>query len=358
MRPVKLVDLFCGAGGFSLGAHLAGFNVAVAVDNDPILSSSYSANFADTRLLTRDVSSLSGVELLKAAGGSIDGIFGGPPCQGFSDIGRRDKDDPRRQLLGHFFRIVKEVEPSFFVMENVRGLANSDARNVLDEALAQVSGRYELLGPHIWDAAAFGAATKRQRLFVVGYRKDLQAMVTLEDVERQRCPPVTVRAAIDDLGCASELGEVDGFDTWKLPPTRSVSKYARGLRAANGCFTGHRPTLHTPKVVQRFQSIPHGGMDKIGRHPRLSWEGQCPTLRAGTGSDKGSYQSVRPIHPDEPRVITAREAARLQGFPDWHLFHPTVWHSFRMIGNSVSPIMARAIFTAIRTALYDETRPR
>lgn len=123
------------------------------------------------------------------------------------------------------------------------------------------------------------------------------------------------------------------------------------LRASDKVFTGHRPTIHTQGVVDRFARVKQGQVDPVGRHPRLAWEGLCPTLRAGTGADKGSYQAVRPIHPEEDRVITVREAARLQGFPDTHLFHPTVWHSFRMIGNSVSPIMAKAIFSAIAAHL-------
>jgi DNA (cytosine-5)-methyltransferase 1 len=89
----------------------------------------------------------------------------------------------------------------------------------------------------------------------------------------------------------------------------------------------------------------------------LKWDGQCPTLRAGTGSDRGSFQSVRPIHPDEPRVITVREAARLQGFPDCHFFHKTVWHSFRMIGNSVSPFVSEAVFCAIKACLIKAQKP-
>jgi len=113
-------------------------------------------------------------------------------------------------------------------------------------------------------------------------------------------------------------------------------------------FTGHRRTVHTPAVLKRFAAVEQGGFDIVGRHPRLNWNGQCPTLRAGTGSDRGSFQSVRPIHPDDPRVITVREGARLQGFPDCFRFHPTVWHSFRMIGNSVSPIISKVIFSAIK----------
>lgn len=123
------------------------------------------------------------------------------------------------------------------------------------------------------------------------------------------------------------------------------------MRDSSGLITGHTKTVHGPAIAKRFAALGPGLIDPIGRHPKLAWDGQCPTLRAGTGADRGSYQSVRPIHPDEPRVITVREAARLQGFPDAHRFHPTVWHSFRMIGNSVSPLIAREIFMAIAAKL-------
>jgi DNA (cytosine-5)-methyltransferase 1 len=350
-----LVDLFSGCGGFSLGAHQAGFRVAAAFDNDPILASSYSYNFPKTRLVLEDVARLDAAAIRAATGGRVDGIFGGPPCQGFSDIGRRRPDDPRRQLLGHFFRIVHQVQPAFFVMENVRGLAYSDARGVLDEALKLVDDDYEILGPYIWDASHFGAATRRARLFVVGIHKDRGEALTVEDIAVSKRPAASVRSAIGDLDGAVPVGVTEGFDIWRRTRQGRPFDYARPLRAPDGLFTGQRATEHTPEVVARFRKVPEGGVDPVGRHPRLAWAGQCPTLRAGTGADRGSYQSVRPIHPSEPRVITVREAARLQGFPDVHRFHPTVWHSFRMIGNSVSPIIARAIFSAIRSKF--ESRP-
>lgn len=126
---MRLVDLFCGCGGFSLGAHEAGFDVVSAYDVDPKLTLSFARNFPDTTLNLEDVTTLTGARILASAGGRIDGIFGGPPCQGFSDIGRRAVDDPRRQLLGHFFRLVAEVEPTFFVMET-RQPRRSKAREV------------------------------------------------------------------------------------------------------------------------------------------------------------------------------------------------------------------------------------
>ena len=163
-------------------------------------------------------------------------------------------------------------------------------------------------------------------------------------LEQKKDTTETVRAAIADLEGAVFIGERSGFDVWKIARTDIASKYGEGLRAPDKCFTGHKKTIHSSRVERRFGELGQGGLDVVGRHRRLAWVGQCPALRAGTGPDRGSYQSVRPIHPVHDRVITVREAARLQGFPDKHLFHPTVWHSFRMIGNSVSPFMARAIF--------------
>ncbi|WP_377275152.1 DNA cytosine methyltransferase [Rhizobium sp. R86522] len=351
IRP-KLVDLFCGTGGFSLGAHRAGFEVTTAIDIDQTLTSSFSRNFGQTTLLNRDVSTLTGQQLIQYAGHEIDGIFGGPPCQGFSAMGHRNSEDPRRELLGHFFRLVAEVRPSFFVMENVVGLSYPDAKPVLEEALSLVTSNYEIVGPVVLDAAEYGAATKRRRLFVIGYDRARCDDLTTADFLGARRPAATVADAIEDLRHAREIGHTDGFDIWQLPPEVVPNRYRDALLTADRRFTGHRPTLHTDEVTARFKNVPMGGIDKVGRHPRLAWDGQCPTLRAGTGSDRGSFQSVRPIHPDLPRVITVREAARLQGFPDSFVFHPTVWHSFRMIGNSVSPIISEAIFSTLRSKLY------
>ena len=236
-------------------------------------------------------------------------------------------------------------------MENVLGLAHSNARDVLDQALRLVEDEYEIMGPVILNAADFGAATNRRRLFVIGIHKDSGEALTLKDFNDLKRTPATVRAAITDIEDAVAPGEHEGFDIWRITRSGLPSDYARALRAPDGHFTGHRITEHRARVVARFNKVPEGGIDPIGRHPRLSWSGQCPPLRAGTGADRGSYQSVRSIHPKHPRVITVREAARLQGFPDSYRFHPTVWHSFRMIGNSVSPIIARAISRGIAAKL-------
>jgi len=169
---------------------------------------------------------------------------------------------------------------------------------------------------------------------------------------RLRRSPATVKDAIGDLGGAINTGvDAHGFDYWKISRHKRPSEYSQALRTPDRTFSSHRSTQHSAAVVERFSKVLPGGLERIGRHPRLKWNGQCPTLRAGTGADKGSFQAVRPIHPQESRVITVREAARLQGFPDRHLFHSTIWHSFRMIGNSVSPIVSTVIFSVLADKL-------
>ena len=110
---------------------------------------------------------------------------------------------------------------------------------------------------------------------------------------------------------------------------------------------GVYPTKHTDAVKERYKELAHGQQDQISKSKRLDPDGFCPTLRAGTGPEKGSYQAVRPIHYEYARVITPREAARLQGFPDWYKLPDTIWHAFRQIGNSVSPIAAERVLSAI-----------
>ena len=348
---LRIVDLFCGCGGFALGAHHSGFSPSISFDIDANLTSSIKRNFPGTELVLADLKGVNGTDVQRQIGGRVDGLFGGPPCQAFSSIGQRRADDPRRSLLGQYYRLVAELEPTFFVMENVEGLGFKDARPVLDDALGMVPSRYKLFGPVIFDAADFGAATRRRRLFVIGYDPEYVDEIRMDDFADAKEAPSSVRDAIADLSDSAPIGEDDGFDAWRLSDQRTLSPYAAAMRSEDLCFTGHRKTIHRQEVSARFASVAQGDTDSVGRHPRLHWERQCPTLRAGTGSDRGSFQSVRPLHPVEPRVITVREAARLQGFPDSFRFHPTVWHSFRMIGNSVSPIIARKIFGIIASRM-------
>ncbi|ESZ37918.1 DNA-cytosine methyltransferase [Mesorhizobium sp. L2C066B000] len=336
--------MFSGCGGFSLGAHAAGMKTVLAVDIDQTLSSSFGINFPEGKMHLGDISNLTDSKLNRLIPEGVDAIIGGAPCQAFSEIGANDPSDPRRKLVSQFFRVVASVDPAFFVFENVRGLMFEKNVGELHTGLKGLPSHWKILGPVIVDASDFGAPTRRKRVIVFGFNTRKVSVPKLEALINPVAERVTVEDAISDLqGSAPATPGEAGFSRWNYKAVPTLSTYALRMRDPSGYFTGHMKTQHSESTLGRFAKLRPGEVDAIGRYPRLEWHGLCPTLRAGTGSDKGSYQAVRPVHPDEDRVITPREAARLQGFPDRFIFHPTVWHSCRMIGNSVSPIMAEVL---------------
>ncbi|MBR0666120.1 DNA cytosine methyltransferase [Roseomonas hellenica] len=366
----SVVDLFCGAGGFSLGAALTGFDILGSIDLDETLTSSYRTNFPSANLIHADISAIepSAIAMKIAGGRRVDVVVGGPPCQGFSHIGARQTLDARNQLLVHFFRQVAGLSPRCFVMENVPGLLDGPGRGLLEDGIALLNSRYKIVGPFIVDAANFGAATRRRRVLVVGY--DPADVDPISEEMLRSCgtrSATTVKDAIRDLPEPRSDLDKNDLGWWKFDGRhRRLSEYARWARTAPieglgdaiakerlraGLVSGLHDTTHTPNVQARFAATRTGGEDPVSRYPRLEWEGQSRTLRAGTGSERGAFQSMRPIHPEKARVISVREGARLQGFPDWFVFHRTKWHSFRMIGNSVSPVLSRAIFSYLSERL-------
>ena len=372
MPYFTLIDLFAGAGGLSLGAARAGFTVEAAVETDPNALETHRKNFPATKHPCADISKLSGRDLLKVSGirkGQLGGIIGGPPCQGFSAIGKRNAEDPRNELFVHFFRLVKKTQPIFFLAENVPGILNP-AHDVLREtAFALIKDAYELLPPIKINASDYCSPTIRTRVFFIGYKPKFFKELSPESFVRPKnLKPVRVREALEglpeDIHPEWQMEEdgwrqveeiehsyfserITGMIPYGMGHGPSVERYIN-KREVSGCLG----TRHSLKLEKRYGDLRPGEKDEISKSVRLDPEGFCPTIRAGTGPDKGSYQAVRPIHPTKPRVITPREAARLQGFPDWFVFHRTKWHSFRQIGNSVCPITAEILFRIILEKLF------
>lgn len=363
---LKVIDLFAGVGGMSLGATKAGFSMAGAVELDPIAIETHELNFPKSTHLKCDVTSLTGDDLrreLKLNRGEPIGIIGGPPCQGFSSMGRRDIEDPRNSLFIHYFRIVSELQPDFFVAENVLGILDSKYDKIREDAFALLKKKYTVLQPVMISAKDVGAPTTRTRVFFIGIKKSYKLPAPKIEFGIQLEKYNYVRDALFGLTDEVNFNEENWVNTEKHQDSYST-KISKLIPEGVGDPTsierflikseisGMVGTRHTEEVIRRFELVLEGQTDKVSRAPRLRQDGFCPTLRAGTNKDRGSYQAVRPIHPTQNRVITPREAARLQGFPDWFQFHKTKWHSFRQIGNSVSPIVAEHILNRIKEHLF------
>lgn len=367
----QIIDLFAGVGGFTLGAIRAGFHLALAVELDEHAMASHQLNFPGFNHLSADISCLDSKQLMRHAGleiGELEGLVGGPPCQGFSLIGKRNISDNRNNLFVKFFELVKDCRPKFFIVENVLGILHKQYSAIRDNAFGHVRGNYTLLEPMKLKASDFGAPTSRERVFFIGYRSDITGSLSHEDFEYYKVESMTTVAdALFGLPSQIDSNWLREADSWRLVQPLPNSPFYNQLNnnipkgvgneeslrlyrdesKVSGCFG----TRHAPDIAKRYGQLKSGERDPISKSARLELDGFCPTLRAGTGPDRGSYQAVRPIHPIEPRVITPREAARLQGFPDWFRFAPSKWHSFRQIGNSVSPILAEVVFRVIGSRL-------
>ena len=374
VHPIA-VDLFAGAGGLSLGFQQAGFDVRAAVEYDPIHSAAHEFNFPDCATICRDVTGIDGDYIRSQSGigkADICAVVGGAPCQGFSLIGYRALDDPRNRLASHFVRLVKELQPRYFVFENVKGLTIGRHKNFLHELINEFKRiGYSIVEPYrVLNALWFGVPQDRERLFIIGARKGLalpsyplpthQPDRAIHDIRKLPLTP-TVWDAIGDLPEVEEYEELLARD-WVDAKFGRPSEYAKTLSiAANGKrtlrLTSSLRTVHTPDSQKRFNNTRHGCVEEVSRFLKLDPAGYCNTLRAGTASDRGAFTSPRPIHPHTPRCITVREAARLHSYPDWFRFHVTKWHGFRQIGNSVPPLLARAVALQVVAALPKALRP-
>lgn len=372
-RPIT-IDLFAGAGGLSLGFEQAGFDVVAAVEIDPVHACVHKFNFPDCAVIPRSVSDINGAYIRKAADLSkkdtVDVVIGGAPCQGFSLMGQRALDDPRNSLVRDFIRIVRELQPSYFLFENVKGLTIGKHRQFLKELIQELDkSGYSVLQPwQVLNAKDYDVPQSRERLFLIG-AKDTRLLPQYPDPLG-----VTINCAdaLDDLPdaeCYEQLLFCDEVPAEYLRPPKDYSaemrcshsrawKYGYRRKWNRNVLTSSRRTKHTAISRRRFDTTEPGTVEPISRFFRLPPDGVSNTLRAGTDSARGAFTSPRPIHYKYARCVTVREMARLHGFPDWFRFNETKWHGGRQIGNSVPPPLAFAIAREfIRVLPYEPNQP-
>lgn len=376
---MRVIDLFAGCGGLSLGFEMAGFEIPLAIELDEWASETYRNNHPDTNVLTGDITQITDLEnLIDKKYLPIDGIIGGPPCQGFSLSGNRDKNDPRNSLFMEFVRFVKFYNPKFFVMENVTGILSmktKDNKSVKDLILKE----YDDAGYNVkickLNAAEFGVPQARVRIVFIGIRKDLKF------IEEKIGPTpflfnenqVTLEQAIMDLPQINS-GEGNEELSYNAPVQ---NKYQEWARANSNMVHNHIAMKHTARLIERFKNIGFGqsvaDVDKShqqrqrGDASKISGKvysqnnmrpfpnKPCPTIPA-------SFQSNF-IHPFLNRNFTAREGARLQSFPDTYIFHgkrtTMSWEKnlsqYQQIGNAVPPLLGKAIAESIKEYIEKET---
>ncbi len=339
MRLTAL-DLFCGAGGLTRGLVEAGFDVVAAVDNwEPALRS-YGATFPDHPVWKEDVTHLDGARLRKQGlSESVDLVAGAPPCQGFSIQRIGADEDGRNNLVLAFGRLVCELEPRMFLMENVPGLLGRRGKTIAARFVREMfAGGYETRSA-ILDAASFGVPQTRRRVFFVGWRQGLLTDFAFPEPLLTENRFRTVREAIEDLPSPPE----------DFSPTPSDRL--------------HRRIRLSPKNLERLALIPPGGgfedlppdlrvnchrngAARIGH--RYVYGRLDPDRPAGTITARfDSFTRGRFAHPWENRNISLREGARLQNFPDDHVFFGTQEEIAAQIGNAIPPLLARAVCGAV-----------
>jgi DNA (cytosine-5)-methyltransferase 1 len=347
----KIIDLFCGAGGMSLGfidrRFCGGFECVLAVDNDRAALATHHANFDGDFVCGNIEEWLEENPKIPKA----DIVIGGPPCQGFSLLNKKRAGDHRRALWEPYLDVVERCGAKLFVMENVSELYRS-------EELAQIERHARRIGfmmnAAILNAADYGAPQTRKRTLIIGWREDELAAPAFPPPQTHTVTPDlinnlpawrTVRDVIGDLGkpIGTEIGEKPPLDLHfgRTPEAKSIARY-KAVPPGGNRFDLQKNARHlTPPCWIKKTS---GGTDLFGR---LWWDRPSVTIRTEFFKpEKGRY-----LHPSEHRPITHREAARLMGFPDDFIFTGTKTEIAKQIGNAVPPDLAGAVAAVVKDAL-------
>jgi DNA (cytosine-5)-methyltransferase 1 len=381
---VKLLDLFCGTGGFSKGFEDAalGFSTKFGVDLSPIATSTFQANHPNAVVMAGDIRKIRKEVVVERTGlkrGDVEIIVGGPPCQGFSSIRpfrSSAEEDPRNSLFREYASFVEFFRPPVFVLENVVGLATHNGGKTvaaMEECLRSLGYETEW---KILNAAHFGIPQKRERLIMIGAERGIPIIFpdathecdspTIGVKDRSRVhkarskplhpsavpllPSVTVMDAISDLPPVQPGKPIYEYGG------SALNDFQRERRIGSGRLELHDSTVHTPKMME---IIRHSGknIDSIPKHLITSgFSSSYSRLDADEPSVTITVNFVHPasnrcIHPLQDRALTPREGARLQSFDDAFKFSGNRTQIVKQIGNAVPPLLGRAIAGSVAKML-------
>ncbi|MGO8959710.1 MAG: DNA cytosine methyltransferase [Streptosporangiaceae bacterium] len=385
-RGYRAVSLFSGCGGFCEGVRLAGFDVNAAVEWDRFAVETYRHNFPEVPLFAADVHDFLNDQCQtwrdarprfpNVKPGAVDLLFGGPPCQGYSQIGTRILDDPRNDLYRQYVRILTTLRPRVFIMENVPNMLLLAKGRFKWEALeAFADAGYTNCGVTVVAATDYGVPQLRKRAIFFGIRDDeelgMEAIEFFEKMlEQQEQPGMTVRQAIGDLPESTAIHYEDLPYPEATEPNDILSELRLDMngrwyaaeykqRVAGGTLRLHNH--HTKEIQERRKNLiallePGAKADSL---PLEVWNGLRPEKWRRLHPDRAAYTILAQmhrdlsewVHPQHQRWITVREAARLQSFHDGFIFKSSEWQMLKQIGNAVPPLLARALAGATERVL-------
>lgn len=346
MKPT-VIDLFAGVGGLSLGFEMEGFDILLANEFDQSIATAYRENHKSTNVVVGDITSLDLSKVFGEYVNKIDVVIGGPPCQGFSQKGKRKTiNDERNFLFKHYVEVVKFVKPKYFVMENVPNLLTAEKGFFLNE----IKGLFKSYGYSIrygvLNAADYGVPQNRRRAIIIG-----KYLATPPELPLPCKQKVTIWDAISDLAYL-ESGEGEFEQEYRNSPK---SDYEKKMRKGSKILYNHMATKHSALALERLSLIPPNAGKEVlpkehitksvysGTWSRMKQNDVAVTIT--TRFDTPS--SGKFTHPFLNRAITVREAARLQSFPDAFKFIGSKMSQMKQVGNAVPPLLARKIARVI-----------
>lgn len=356
-RPARFLDLFCGIGGLSLGLERAGLLPIGGIDlwNEALVT--FRHNHPGQKCLEADLTRLSVARIEKefeVAITDVDVVVGGPPCQGFSTVGKRDAADPRNLLWTHYLELVKDIRPAYVVIENVEGLNVMEKGGVRDGIIAEFNAAGYHMKADLLRAADYGVPQLRKRMFFLGW---LDGLVEPKFPTPSSAKPVTVADAIFDLP------PLEASETKTKYESEPTTAYQRARRKDCTVLHNHEAANHADSLVAVLKHIPDGGnrksipdalQPKSGFHnsyARLaSWK---PAIAVTSNMRKPS--SARATHPEQHRGLTVREGLRLQSFDDDFVILGSRTSQYLQVGNAVPPLLGFAVGMEVLKAFRANT---
>lgn len=354
---INAIDLFAGAGGFSLGMENAGINVIAAVEFDKQIAETYKHNHEHTKMYVDDICNLDAAELkddFTKQGVQCDLIFGGPPCQGFSMAGNRIRtkcaflEDKRNYLFKEYIRFVDFFKPKVFVIENVPGILNYADGAVKNEIFETFESMGYRLAAKVLCAKNFGVPQMRNRAVIIGNNVGIEPEYFFPKETHNEGNYVTIRDAISDL---PPLEAGTGAEKEYYTQNAGLTDYQLRMRTSKGYVTNHISSQHKPETLEILKMVKQGQTMKdlpekyrtksvhSGAYGRMIYDEPAYTLTTRLNTPSVG----RITHPEQNRTITPREAARIQSFPDDYEFLGDITSVGKQIGNAVPPLMAQAI---------------